>query len=66
MAKEKKISTLGIVLRRMFGIKTKELDIMQEEAVQSPGRVAARNFFHKPTAVFGLAVFLAIFLFIML
>ena len=65
MAKNKKTSTLGIVLRRMFGIKTKEVDIMAEEAVQSPGRVAARNFFHKPTAVFGLAVFLAIFVFVM-
>ena len=62
---EKKQSTFGTVLRRMFGLQKKERSFMEEEALQSPGRVAARNFFHKPTAVFGLVVFLIIFVFVM-
>ena len=65
MAKEKKTSTFGAVLGRMFGFKKKELNFQEEEALQSPGRVTARNFFHRPTAVFGLLVFAAIFLFVM-
>ena len=66
MAKnKKKTSTFGTVLRRMFGLRKKEMNFMEEEALQSPGRVAARNFFHKPTAVFGLVVFLVIFIFVM-
>ena len=65
MSKQKKCSFFGVVLKKMFGIKTNELNFMEEEALQSPGRVAARNFFHKPTAVFGLVVFLIIFVFVM-
>lgn len=65
MSKQKKSSFFGVVLKKMFGIKTNELNFMEEEALQSPGRVAVRNFFHKPTAVFGLVVFLIIFVFVM-
>ena len=61
----KKNTTLGTALKRMLGIKTAERNFMEEEALQSPGRVAARNFFSKPTAVFGLAVFVIIFLFVL-
>ena len=65
--KDKKQSTFGLTLRRMFGIKPKQtMSFEEEEALQSPGRVIARNFFHKRTAVFGLVVFLAIFLFVMI
>ena len=61
--KDKKQSTFGLTLRRMFGIKPKQtMSFEEEEALQSPGRVIARNFFHKKTAVFGLVIFLAIFL----
>ena len=63
--KEKKQSTFGTVLRRMFGLQKKEMNFMEEEALQSPGRVAARNFFHRPTAVFGMVVFLMIFVFVL-
>ncbi len=66
MAKEKKTSTLGDALRRMLGIKPKkQLNFEEEEALQSPTKVIVNNFFHRPTAVFGLVVFVAIFLFVM-
>lgn len=65
MAKNKKTSTLGAALARMFGFQKKERSFLEEEALQSPGRVAARNFFHRPTAVFGLTVFLLIFVLVM-
>lgn len=66
MAKNKKSSTIGSALRRMFGLQKKQLSFQEEEALQSPGRVVAKNFFRRPTAVFGLVVFLAIFLFVMI
>ena len=53
MTKNKKSSTIGSALRRMFGLQKKQLSFQEEEALQSPGRVVARNFFHRPTAVFG-------------
>lgn len=65
MAKNKKNSTLGAAFKRMLGIKDAERNFMEEEALQSPGRVALRNFFSKPTAVFGLVVFIVIFIFVM-
>ena len=48
MAKQKKISTIGAALRQMFGIKKKELNFQEEEALQSPTRVTIRNFFSRP------------------
>ena len=65
MSKQKKPTTIVTALKRMLGIKTAELNFMEEEALQSPGRVAARNFFSKPTATFGLVVFLIIFVFVL-
>ena len=65
MSKQKKPSTIGTAIKKMLGIKTAELNFMEEEALQSPGRVAARNFFSKPTATFGLIVFLLIFVFVL-
>ncbi len=65
MSKNKKTSTIGAAFARMFGLKKQERSFMEEEALQSPGRVAARNFFHRPTAVFGLVVFVAIFILVM-
>lgn len=66
MAKNKKTSTIGAAFARMFGMQKKERSFMEEEALQSPSRVAARNFFHRPTAVFGLVVFIMIFLLVMI
>ena len=65
MSKQKKPSTIVTAIKKMLGIKTAELNFMEEEALQSPGRVAARNFFSKPTATFGLVVFLIIFVFVL-
>ena len=64
--KTKKPSTIGTALRRMFGIQKKQLSFQEEEALQSPARAAARNFFHKPMAVIGLVMFLVIFLCVMI
>lgn len=66
MAKNKKTSTIGAAFARMFGMQKMERSFMEEEALQSPTRVAARNFFHRPTAVFGLVVFILIFLLVMI
>ena len=66
MSKQKKPSTFVTSIKRMLGIKNAELNFMEEEALQSPGRVAARNFFSKPTATFGLVVFAIIFLFVLI
>lgn len=68
MAKEKKkkSSTIGTALCRMLGIRKKELNFQEEEALQSPTRVIIRNFLHRPTAVFGLVVFILIFLLVMI
>lgn len=65
MSKQKKNSTLGTAFKRMLGIKSAERNFLEEEALQSPGRVAVRNFFSKPTAVFGLVGFLIIFVFVL-
>ena len=64
--KVKKQSTIGTAFRRMFGIQKKQLSFQEEEALQSPARAAARNFFHKPMAVIGLVLFLLIFLCVMI
>ena len=66
MSKQKKPSTFVTSIKRMLGIKNAELNFMEEEALQSPGRVAARNFFSKPTATFGLVVFAIILLFVLI
>ena len=64
--KEKKQSTFGMALRQMFGIKPKkELSYQEEEALQSPLRVVVRNFVSKKSAMFGLIVFLIIFIIMM-
>lgn len=43
MAKNKKSSTIGSALRRMFGMQKKQLSFQEEEALQSPGRVIAQK-----------------------
>ena len=40
MAKNKKSSTIGSALRRMFGLQKKQLSFQEEEALQSPGKVS--------------------------
>ena len=51
------------LLKRLFGGKSKmeEMDILQEEALQSPLRTIIKNFLSNKLAMFGLIVFLLIF-----
>ena len=51
---------------RLFGNRNKERDFMKEEQLQSPGRLIAKNFLHNRLGMFGLIVFIIIFLFVMI
>ncbi len=63
MAKEnKKKSSL---LSRLFGNRNKELNFMEEEQLQSPGRVVMKNFLGNKLGMAGLIVFICVFLFVM-
>jgi len=50
------------MLKHLFGKRDKELDVLQEEALQSPLRTVVRNFTSNRLAFGGLIVFLVIFL----
>ncbi|MBR5579183.1 MAG: ABC transporter permease subunit [Lachnospiraceae bacterium] len=54
------------LLSRLFGNRNKERNFMEEEQVQSPGKLVLRNFFHNPLGMAGLIVFLLIFGFVMI
>lgn len=59
---KKKDSFFLTLIKSMFGGKSKkELDIMQEEAIQSPLRTVIKNFIGNKLAMTGLIVFLLIF-----
>lgn len=62
---DKRRSTLGRWFRRTFFGKKEELSVLEEEALQSPFKTVARNFFANRLARMGLFVFLAIFIFVM-
>ncbi len=67
--KWKKRSKIGEArFTRLFGNCNKSHRAFRtEEALQSPGRWLPENFLHhRPTAVFGLVVFVLIFLFVMI
>ncbi len=55
--------TLAKWAKRAFFGSSKELSLLEEEAVQSPIRVTINKFFHKKLAIISLAVFVAIFAF---
>ena len=65
-SKHKMIFPLGQWFKRVFFGPHKELSFMEEEALQSPLRTIVDNFFSKKLSVFGLVVFILIFLFVML
>lgn len=48
--------------KRLFGKRDAELDVMQEEALQSPMRSVVRNFMENKLAMAGLIIFVVIFL----
>lgn len=56
------------LLKRLFGGKSKveEMDLMQEELLQSPMRTIVRNFFENKLALGAVIVFLTIFLIVLI
>ncbi|MDO4566944.1 MAG: ABC transporter permease subunit [Oscillospiraceae bacterium] len=65
MSKEKK-RTRSTLLQRLFGNRNKTLSFMEEEQLQSPGRVVFKKFVSNKLGMIGLIVFLCIFLFVMI
>ena len=68
MSKEKKKSVKPSrgLFNRLFGDRNAETDFMQEEQLQSPGRLIVKNFLHNKFGMTGLCIFLLIFLFVMI
>ncbi len=55
------------MLKRLLGFgKKRELDVMQEEALQSPMRTIVKNFMSNKLAMLGLIVFVIIFLIVLI
>lgn len=54
------------LMKRLFGGKKKEVDVMQEEAIQSPMRTVVKNFVGNKLSMGGLIVFLVIFLVVLI
>ena len=52
------------ILTRLFGNRNKEIDVMVEEQIQSPGRMMLDNFLHNKLGMIGFLGFLAIFIFV--
>jgi len=48
---------------RLFGSRNRSF--MEEEQLQSPGRVVVHNFLHNPLGMIGLIIFLCIFIFVL-
>ena len=59
---KKRAGSFTLMLKRLFGVKEKERDLLKEEQMQSPFRTIVRNFVSNKVAMFGLIVFLLIFL----
>ena len=66
MAKEKKNTSKPGLFSMLFGDRNKSRSVLEEEQVQSPGRLVLKNFLHNPLGMIGLIVFLCIFLFVMI
>ncbi|MGN0482483.1 MAG: ABC transporter permease subunit [Lachnospiraceae bacterium] len=60
--KEKKKSTFSLAVGRMFGKKTENRDIFEEEIVRTPFRTICHNFYENKLAMGSLILFLLIFL----
>lgn len=54
------------MLKHLFGKRDEEIDIMQEEALQSPFRTVVKNFTSNKLSLGGLIVFLIIFLIVLI
>ena len=67
MQKEnKKGNTQRASKKRLFGGKKEALDVMQEEAIQSPMRTIIKNFVGNKLSIGGLVVFLLMFLVVLI
>lgn len=66
MSNKKKEFFLVRWFKRMFLGQRPELSMEDEEKIQTPMRQMVANFVHKPLAMLGLIVFLAIFVFVMI
>lgn len=68
MAENKKNSSKasGGFFSRLFGTKKTPMNFMEEEQLQSPGRVVMQNFLHNKLGMTGLIIFLCIFLFVLI
>ena len=66
MSKNKKEFFLVRWFKRMFLGARPELSMEDEEKIQTPMRQMLSNFLHKPLAMIGLFVFLAIFIFVLI
>jgi len=66
MAKKENKKTSGGFFSRLFGSRNKGRSLMEEEQIQSPGRLVVNNFLHNKLGMTGLVIFLAIFLFVMI
>ena len=65
MSNKKKEFFLVRWFKRCFLHERPELSTEEEEKIQTPMRAMVNNFIHRPLAMFGLIVFLAIFVFVM-
>ena len=65
MSNKKKEFFLVRWFKRCFLHERPELSSEEEEKIQTPMRAMVSNFVHRPLAMFGLIVFLAIFVFVM-
>ena len=65
MSNKKKEFFLVRWFKRCFLHEHPELSTEEEEKIQTPMRAMVSNFTHRPLAMFGLIVFLAIFVFVM-
>lgn len=54
------------ILKHLFGKRDEAIDIMQEEALQSPLRTVVKNFVSNKLSIGGLIVFLIIFLIVLI
>mgnify|MGYP004559621565 CR=1 FL=1 len=64
--KNKKKKSKSSLFGRLFGNRNKTMSFMEEEQLQSPGRLIMKNFLHNRLGMTGLIIFLLIFLFVMI
>lgn len=62
----KKKSSFILMIKKLFGISTKELSLLEEEQLQSPMKTIIKNFSENKLAMTGLIVFSLIFALVMI